>query len=100
MLELPWKLTEKMLKDVKMQLPDHCGFYMERPSPNEPRDELGRMKNRKPLKLWYPNQEPEAEAGPCPCWHCKTGKEYGDECFYAKYSDKYPERSYTWKAPR
>lgn len=82
MLELPWNLTDELLKDVKMRLPDHCGHYTEIPKLEGDRDSLGRIFHRTPLKLWYPLAKPE----PCKCWHCNGG--YGDQCFSMDYKKR------------
>jgi len=94
MLELPWKLTDQMLKDVKMQLPEYCGHYTERPSLEGPRDELGRLRERKPLVLWYPL----AEKQPCRCWYCVN--KTGEECYHERYKNSRLATQYTYTCKR
>lgn len=114
-LGLPGKLTRDMHAFLRVNLPKHCGHYIEQPILENDRDSLGRLIDRKPLKLWYPNREAEAcchcghkksdhsqgiwcntsrqtmyQKEPevrekCECWHCHGG--YGDTCF-REYLDR------------
>jgi len=63
-LGLPHNLSKDIHAFLRVNLPKHCGHYDEMPKLENDRDSLGRLIDRKPLKLWYPNQVDEG------CRHC------------------------------
>ncbi len=56
-LGLPHSLSKDIHAFLRVNLPKHCDHYTEMSLLEGDRDELGRLLDRKPLKLWYPNQE-------------------------------------------
>jgi len=81
-MDLPgWEIKDELNKYMKALLPQWCERY-EAVMLYPDRDNLGRLINRKPLKLWYPDQKPKEEYGTyyricspsCQCRYCQNEK--------------------------
>ena len=82
-MELPtWELIGTIQDFLKSLLPQKCGRF-EAIQEYENRDASGRVIGRKPLKLWYPNQEQPEEPHSwydynpnCGCRGCQNSRSY------------------------
>jgi hypothetical protein len=77
-----WEFRDEVIKFTYSILPKYCKSFEAFPNVEYPgRDHLGRLINRKPLKLWYPLAKQPCEMREqkeCDCWWCQTYGGYQD----------------------
>lgn len=85
-MELPtWELIGTIQDFLKNLLPQKCGKF-EAIQEYENRDVKGRLIGRKPLRIWYPNQEQEHSFYPeCNCRGCQNSRSYSRQRYIEKY---------------